>query len=80
MDEAKAVTPCGIRVGDEVRYVPLPLFIMPCCTLGSFMTSAVMLGREWREGTCLLFDDSYEHETWNTTDEERVILLVGECG
>jgi len=36
------------------------------------------VGREWQEGSCLLFDDSYEHETWNTTDDERVILLAGE--
>jgi aspartyl/asparaginyl beta-hydroxylase (cupin superfamily) len=23
----------------------------------------------------LIFDDAYEHETWNETDEDRVVLL-----
>ena len=29
----------------------------------------------WREGELFVFDDTYEHEVWNETDEERVILL-----
>lgn len=29
----------------------------------------------WREGELFVFDDTYEHEVWNDTDEERVILL-----
>ena len=29
----------------------------------------------WREGEIFVFDDTYEHEVWNETDEERVILL-----
>ena len=29
----------------------------------------------WREGEVFVFDDTYEHEVWNDTDEERVILL-----
>ena len=29
----------------------------------------------WREGESFVFDDTYEHEVWNETDEERVILL-----
>ena len=32
--------------------------------------------REWKEGKCLVFDDAYEHEVWNKTGEERVLLLV----
>lgn len=31
--------------------------------------------RAWREGEIFVFDDTYEHEVWNDTDEERVILL-----
>jgi aspartyl/asparaginyl beta-hydroxylase (cupin superfamily) len=31
--------------------------------------------REWREGEAWLFDDTIEHEAWNTTQETRVILL-----
>ena len=30
----------------------------------------------WGEGESFLFDDTYEHEVWNDTDETRVILLV----
>lgn len=29
----------------------------------------------WREGEIFVFDDTYEHEVWNDTDDERVILL-----
>ncbi len=31
--------------------------------------------RPWVEGEMLIFDDSIEHEAWNTSDEERVVLL-----
>ena len=31
--------------------------------------------REWKEGKCLVFDDSFEHEVWNDSHEERVVLL-----
>ncbi|MBL8708818.1 MAG: aspartyl/asparaginyl beta-hydroxylase domain-containing protein [Rhodospirillaceae bacterium] len=30
----------------------------------------------WQEGKCLVFDDTFEHEVWNETDEERVVLLL----
>jgi len=30
----------------------------------------------WKEGKSFVFDDTREHETWNHTDEERVILLL----
>ena len=30
----------------------------------------------WREGKCLVFDDSFEHEAWNNSDSERVVLLI----
>ena len=29
----------------------------------------------WQEGKLFVFDDTYEHEVWNDTEEERVILL-----
>ena len=29
----------------------------------------------WKEGTVVVLDDTYDHEVWNDTDEERVILL-----
>jgi aspartate beta-hydroxylase len=32
--------------------------------------------RRWEEGRCLVFDDSFEHEAWNHTDEDRIVLIV----
>jgi aspartyl/asparaginyl beta-hydroxylase (cupin superfamily) len=29
----------------------------------------------WREGACVVFDDSFEHEVHNDTDETRAVLL-----
>lgn len=29
----------------------------------------------WREGECVVFDDTYRHEIWNETDGTRVVLL-----
>ena len=30
----------------------------------------------WRDGECLVFDDSFEHEVWHDGDEERLVLIV----
>jgi len=30
----------------------------------------------WEEGKCLIFDDSYEHEVHNETDQLRVVLFL----
>lgn len=30
----------------------------------------------WREGEVLVFDDAYEHEAWNDTDQIRVVLFL----
>jgi len=32
--------------------------------------------RHWNEGESLVFDDSFEHEVWNDTDEHRAVLFV----
>ena len=32
--------------------------------------------RSWQEGSCLLFDYSFEHEAWNEGDRPRTCLLV----
>ena len=32
--------------------------------------------RHWAEGKSLVFDDTYEHEAWNDTDETRVVLFL----
>lgn len=30
----------------------------------------------WKEGQSVVFDDSFDHEAWNDTDEVRVVLFV----
>lgn len=30
----------------------------------------------WREGGLLFFDDTYPHEVWNQTEEERAVLFI----
>ncbi len=31
--------------------------------------------REWRRGECFIFDDSIQHEAWNLSERERIVLL-----
>ncbi len=32
--------------------------------------------RQWVEGRCLVFDDFFEHEAWNHTDHDRIVLIA----
>ncbi|MDP9421500.1 MAG: aspartyl/asparaginyl beta-hydroxylase domain-containing protein [Pseudomonadota bacterium] len=48
----------------------LPLVVPPDCTLRVGNRQ-----RQWREGELLIFDDSMEHEAWNRSDRQRIILL-----
>lgn len=32
--------------------------------------------RRWEEGKCLVLDDTFDHEVWNETDQQRVVLIV----
>ena len=48
----------------------LPLIVPPDCTLRVGNRQ-----RQWREGQLLIFDDSMEHEAWNRSDRQRIILL-----
>lgn len=32
--------------------------------------------RHWEEGESMVFDDTFNHEVWNDTDETRVVLFV----
>lgn len=50
----------------------LPL-IVPCEE-----KCAIRVGEEthvWKEGELVVFDDSFEHEAWNKSDEKRVVLM-----
>ncbi|GAB5370418.1 hypothetical protein AAMO2058_001491200 [Amorphochlora amoebiformis] len=51
------------------------------CHLGLRIPEGVSIkvgseSREWEEGKCLIFDDSYLHEVKHTGSEERIVLLV----
>lgn len=32
--------------------------------------------RQWQEGKCIVFDDHFEHEAWNYTASDRIVLVV----
>lgn len=48
----------------------LPLIVPPNC---HFRVGNEV--REWEVGKLLIFDDSIEHEAWNDSDEDRVVLI-----
>lgn len=49
----------------------LPLIVPPDC--------ALRVGGEthaWQEGRCVTFDDTFEHEAWNYSERDRVVLIA----
>ena len=52
--------------------VHLPLVVPPSGHCGIRVAGET---RHWEVGKALIFDDAFEHETWNDTDEDRVVLL-----
>jgi len=48
----------------------LPLIVPPGCR---FRVGNEV--REWREGQLMIFDDTIEHEAWNDSAEDRVVLI-----
>lgn len=48
----------------------LPLIVPPGC---GFRVGNET--REWEEGKLLIFDDTIEHEAWNDSDRDRLILI-----
>jgi aspartate beta-hydroxylase len=59
---------CGIANFRLV--VHLPLVLPPNC---GFRVGSET--RQWREGEAWVFDDTIEHEAWNESDRERIILI-----
>lgn len=48
----------------------LPLVVPPDC--------GIRVGSEtrgWEEGKCIVFDDTFEHEAWNKSNQTRVVLI-----
>jgi aspartyl/asparaginyl beta-hydroxylase (cupin superfamily) len=48
----------------------LPLIVPPGC---GFRVGSET--REWEEGKLLIFDDTIEHEAWNGSDRDRMVLI-----
>jgi aspartyl/asparaginyl beta-hydroxylase (cupin superfamily) len=48
----------------------LPLIVPPEC--GFRVGNEV---RQWEEGKLLIFDDTIEHEAWNDSAQDRVVLI-----
>jgi hypothetical protein len=48
----------------------LPLIVPPAC---GFRVGNET--RQWEVGKLLIFDDTIEHEAWNDSDEDRVVLI-----
>jgi aspartate beta-hydroxylase len=49
----------------------LPLIVPPDCS--------IRVGNEtrgWTEGECLVFDDSFQHEAWNRSEQVRAVLIL----
>ena len=51
--------------------VHLPIIVPEGCRFRVGNTT-----REWREGEAWVFDDTIDHEAWNDSDKNRVILLL----
>jgi aspartate beta-hydroxylase len=49
----------------------LPLVVPP----GDLVLNVSGERMHWHEGRCFSFDDTFEHEAWNRSDETRVVLL-----
>jgi aspartate beta-hydroxylase len=49
----------------------LPLIVPEACALRAG-------GEEhaWQEGRCITFDDTFEHEAWNRSEQTRVVLII----
>ncbi len=70
-----------LRGGTHIKRHFGPINTRLRCHLGIAVPEAarIRIGEEkyeWREGQCLIFDDSFEHEVWNDSDAERVVLLI----
>jgi len=66
----KTRIPAHTGVTNTRFIVHLPLIVPQGCT---FRVGAET--REWREGSAWVFDDTFEHEAWNGSNEPRVVLI-----
>jgi aspartate beta-hydroxylase len=66
----KTRIPAHTGVTNTRFIVHLPLVVPPSC---SYRVGAET--RPWREGRAWVFDDTFEHEAWNGSDEPRIVLI-----
>lgn len=50
----------------------LPLIVPPDCALNVLGAAE----HHWKPGELMMFDDTYQHEAWNRSDEPRLIVLM----
>ncbi|HZO77347.1 MAG TPA: aspartyl/asparaginyl beta-hydroxylase domain-containing protein [Solirubrobacteraceae bacterium] len=71
-----------MRAGAHIRAHTGPTNLRVRCHLGIRVPDgdcAIRVGsdtRRWEEGKCLVFDDRFEHEAWNHSDQDRIVLIV----
>lgn len=68
----------GTRIRPHVGYTNRVLrchvgIIVPAASCGIRVGYDI---RSWQEGECLVFDDTVEHESWNFSDGDRIVLLL----
>jgi aspartyl/asparaginyl beta-hydroxylase (cupin superfamily)/Tfp pilus assembly protein PilF len=66
----KTRIPAHTGVTNTRFIVHLALVVPPSC---GFRVGAET--RAWREGRAWIFDDTFEHEAWNESDEPRIVLI-----
>lgn len=71
-----------MRAGTHISAHRGPTNLRLRCHLGIAVPEgdcAIRVGdetRTWTEGQCMVFDDHFEHEAWNHTAEDRIVLIV----
>ena len=64
---AAHTAPCNLRLR-----VHLPIIVPESGSCGIRVADEI---RKWEVGKALIFDDSFDHEVWNNSGAERVVLL-----
>lgn len=71
-----------MRAGTHIHPHRGPTNLRVRCHLGITVPGgdcAIRVGEEtrrWQEGRCIVFDDHFEHEAFNHTGEDRIVLIV----
>lgn len=71
-----------MRAGTHIQAHRGPTNLRLRCHLGIRVPDgdcAIRVGdqtKHWQDGQCLVFDDHFEHEAWNKTDQDRIVLIV----